>query len=158
MKKLVLAAALILGANAAQAVTDAGCGLGSLIITENTKLMQVLAATTNGIGMQTFAITSGTSNCTAENFVMREKAVRYFAEVNQQDLTREMAIGAGEKLTTLASLYGCQGNAQKAFAQMTQSSYGQIVSSQNISAGDMVNNLNSQLKNSSVAKACNIQI
>lgn len=41
---------------------DAGCGLGSMIIQENTKVMQVLAATTNGTGVQTFGISTGTSN------------------------------------------------------------------------------------------------
>ena len=43
---------------------DAGCGLGSMIIQENTKVMQLLAATTNGsFGSQTFGISTGTSNC-----------------------------------------------------------------------------------------------
>jgi hypothetical protein len=157
--KVILAAALMVaGAQAAHA-DDAGCGLGSLIITDNTKLMQVLAATTNGIGGQTFAISTGTSNCKAQNFVMNDKAIQYFTEVNHNDLSREMAQGQGEKLNTLAALYGCQGSAQKDFAKMTQGSYSQIVPSADTQATDLVRNLNGQFSSHpDLAKACGAAI
>ena len=146
MKVRILVAALAtvgFAQIASAANGDAGCGLGSLIIQDNTKLMQILAATTNGsFGSQTFGITTGTSNCTAQNFVMRDKAVQYFAEVNQADLNREMAQGSGEKLATLASLYGCHGTATSAFAKMTQDSYGTIVPSADVKTSEMVGNLN----------------
>lgn len=157
MKVRILLAAglLLLVSHGARAEGDAGCGLGSLIIQDNTKLMQVLAATSNAIGVQTFAISTGTSNCKAQNFVMNDKAIQYFTEVNHADLSREMAQGQGEKLNTLASLYGCKGTAQKAFASMTQNSYGQIVPAQNTSATDMVKNLNGQFAaHPEVASSC----
>lgn len=142
MKKVLVAAALVLAsAQGFAAVNDAGCGLGSMVIQDNTKLMQVLAVTTNATGMQTFGISTGTSNCTAQNFVMNEKAVQYFAEVNQADLSREMAQGQGEKLAALASLYGCKGDAQKSFGKMTQSNYGKILPSAATSSTEMVSNL-----------------
>ena len=47
----------------------AGCGLGALVFKENTMGMQILASTTNYIGMQTFAITSGTSNCSSGGII-----------------------------------------------------------------------------------------
>ena len=49
----------------ARGYADAGCGLGALAWkTDNTKWKQVLAATTNGtFGIQTFAISTGTSRC-----------------------------------------------------------------------------------------------
>ena len=148
MKRILLAAAVVLGANFAQA-QDAGCGLGSMIIQENTKLMQVLAATTNGTGGQIFAISTGTSNCKSQQIVRNDKAIQYFTEANQADLSREIAQGQGEKLQTLASLYGCQGDAQRAFAAKAQASYSSIVSSSDVSAEAMVQNMNN-----TVASTC----
>ena len=125
-----------------------------MVITENTKLMQVLAVTLNATGMQTFAISTGTSNCRSQNFVMNEKAVQYFAEINQKDLSREMAEGKGEKLTTLASLYGCQGTAQQQFSKMTQNSYARILPLPDTSTAQMIQNLNAEFAASELAKAC----
>lgn len=143
---LLAAAAVLCGASFAQAQGDAGCGLGSMIIQENTKVMQILAATTNGtFGSQTFGISTGTSNCKSQQIVRNDKAIQYFAEANQSDLSREMAQGQGEKLQTLAALYGCQGDAQKTFASKAQASYSSIVPSADITAAMMVENMNSQL-------------
>jgi hypothetical protein len=125
------------------ASSDSGCGLGSMVIQENTKVMQVLAATTNGIGGQTFAISTGTSNCKAQNLVMTEKAVQYFVEVNRDDLSREMAKGEGEKLQTLASLYGCETDASRAqFSKAAQAAFSRILPTATTAVDEMVQNLN----------------
>jgi len=59
---------------------------------------------------------------------MREKAVQYFAEVNKDDLSREMAKGEGEKLMTLASLYGCESATTRTeFARAAQANFGKIL-------------------------------
>lgn len=130
---------------------DAGCGLGSLIIKQNTKLMQVLAVTTNGIGFQTIAITLGTSNCSANGLVSNDKQIQYFVEVNQADLTREMAQGHGEKMTTLAALNGCNTEAQiNAFNAKAQSSFKTIVPAAKTTAVDFVSNM----KSSAIADVC----
>lgn len=124
---------------------DSGCGLGSMIIQEHTKVMQVLAATTNGIGGQTFAISTGTSNCKTQNLVMTEKAVQYFVEVNRDDLSREMAKGEGEKLQTLASLYGCETDASRAqFSKAAQAAYSRILPTSQTAVEQMVRNLNQE--------------
>jgi hypothetical protein len=128
------------------AAQDSGCGLGSMIITEQTKVMQVLAATTNSsTGTQIFGITTGTSNCKSQSIVMRDKEVQYFAEVNKEDLSREIAQGRGEKLMTLASLYGCKGDARDQFARKAQSAYQRIFTSPTTTAGEMVHNLNFEI-------------
>lgn len=134
------------------AAGDAGCGLGSLIITKNTKVMQVLAATTNGtFGSQTFGITFGTSNCSASGIVQNDKQIQYFVEVNQSELTREMAQGHGEKLSTLAALNGCASDSQiNSFNAKAQSSFSAIVPSARTSAVDFVSNM----KSASVADVC----
>lgn len=142
MVRVAVVAAIGFLAQGASA-NDSGCGLGSMIIQENTKVMQILAATTNGsFGSQTFGISTGTSNCKAQNLVMREKAVQYFAEVNKDDLSREMAKGQGEKLTTLASLYGCESaTSRAAFAHSAQANFGKILPTADTSVVDMVKNL-----------------
>ncbi|MGZ3690199.1 MAG: DUF3015 family protein [Pseudobdellovibrio sp.] len=131
---------------------DAGCGLGGLIIKQNTKVMQVLAATTNGsFGSQTFGITFGTSGCSANGLVKNDKQIEYFVEVNQEALTREMAQGHGEKINTLAALNGCATQEQMtAFATKAQASFATIVPTAKTTAVDFVNNL----KSSSVGDVC----
>lgn len=131
---------------------DAGCGLGSMIIKQNTKVMQVLAATTNGsFGSQTFGITFGTSGCTASGLVMNEKQIQYFVEVNQEELTRDMAQGRGEKISTLAALNGCMSSDEvSAFAAKAQASFKTIVPAAKITAVDFVNNM----KSASLADVC----
>ncbi len=131
---------------------DAGCGLGSMIITQNTKLMQLFAGTTNAsFGSQTFGITFGTSGCTSKGIVKNDKQIQYFVEVNQDELTREMAQGHGEKLSTLAALNGCASDTQiLAFNAKAQSSFKTIVPAAQTSAVDFVNNM----KTASVADVC----
>lgn len=152
LKSLFTVLFLGLISSSALAAGDAGCGLGSMIITKNTKVMQILAATTNGsFGSQTFGITFGTSNCSASGIVQNDKQIQYFVEVNQAELTREMAQGHGEKLSTLAALNGCASQNQiSAFNAKAQSSFSTIVPTAKTSAVDFVNNM----KSASVADAC----
>src|SRR5690606_41272751 len=53
----------------------AGCGLGSMLIEDNSKWPQVGASLLNGTGFQSIAISFGTSNCTEDGAVQasREK-------------------------------------------------------------------------------------
>lgn len=143
MKSLLVILGLTVG-SFAYAAGDAGCGLGSLIISKNSKLLQLFAVTTNGtFGSQTFGITSGTSNCSSSGLVMNEKEIEYFVEVNQDDLSREMAQGHGGKLETLAALHGCVSpTAAQAFGAKAQAQYEEILPSAKTSAVDMVNNMN----------------
>lgn len=149
MKKVfaTTVAAMVMVSSSAFAAGDAGCGLGSLIISRNSKLLQLFALTTNGSSFsQGFGITSGTSNCSSSGLVMADKQIEYFVEVNQEELSREMAQGHGEKLSTLALLKGCTTQAsQQAFAGFAQSSYSQILPAANTNAADMVQNLNSEM-------------
>lgn len=150
MFKALVVASLFVGTLAS--ANDAGCGLGSMIIKDNSKVMQILAATTNGTSWsQTFGITFGTSNCTAKNIVKNDKQIQYFVEVNQAELTREMAQGHGNKLSTLAALNGCTTDAQvSTFNTQAQSNFKTIVPAAKTSSVDFVNNL----KNSNVANVC----
>lgn len=142
---MIFALAISLLSTKIFAAGDAGCGLGSLVFSGSGKLTQLFAVTTNGsFGSQTFGITSGTSNCSSKGLVQVEKQIEYFVEINQEDLTREMAQGRGEKLSTLAALNGCTSDAQvEAFNIKSQENFRSIVPSAKTSAVDFVKNMKS---------------
>ena len=155
MKKLLLISITLFAVNSL--ANDAGCGLGSMIISKNSKLLQLFAATTNSSFLtQAFGITSGTSGCSASGLVSNDKQIEYFVEVNQEDLSRQMAQGRGEKLEVLAQLNGCKTqSSQMAFAEMTQKSYERILPSVDTKPTEFVQNLKQQLsENQEVSSLC----
>ncbi|MDD9936237.1 MAG: DUF3015 domain-containing protein [Myxococcales bacterium] len=84
----------------------AGCGLGSILFGDDPGIIQVLAATTNGtFGNQTFAITSGTSNCADSGG--GSASAKAFIEANRESLSKDIARGQGETITNLSALAGC---------------------------------------------------
>ncbi|MBI2602380.1 MAG: DUF3015 family protein [Deltaproteobacteria bacterium] len=83
----------------------AGCGLGSLVFSSDTKGSQVLAATTNGTSYsQLFGITSGTSNC---RDLEAKVALLPYVDVNKQQILADIAKGSGESLVGLGQMMGC---------------------------------------------------
>jgi hypothetical protein len=162
MRKLTLLFAMLgvlLTASAARAqgYGMAGCGLGSLLFgNDNTTLMQILAATTNGtFASQTFGITSGTSNCTAGGVVKAEREQAAFAEVNFQDLKRNMAAGGGEYLTSFSTLLGCEESAKPTFFKMTQDKYESLLPTEKTGPLDMVVAIKAQIRSDArLANAC----
>lgn len=86
----------------------AGCGLGSVVITENKKVHQVIAATVNGTVLnQSFGISTGTLNCETSGFTQKQVEQQIFVHMNYQSLEQEFAKGSGEKMEAFASLMGC---------------------------------------------------
>src|SRR5262245_5106900 len=93
---------------AAAGYGEAGCGLGSLIFGTQKGPVQILAATTNGtVNNQSFAITSGTSNCDAKGWDFSKLEQEQFVANNFSGLAKEMASGEGEQLKALSGLLGC---------------------------------------------------
>jgi len=88
----------------------AGCGLGSTAVQDPSKWSQVGASLLNLIGMQTFAISFGTSNCVEDGVAAAGREREVFVEANLEDLRRDVAAGEGEYLASMANLYGCQDN------------------------------------------------
>ncbi len=134
MKKLlfsVLSSLLLLGTGVNTASADhhagaygtAGCGLGSLVFGSDPGMVQILAATTNGIsGNQTFGITSGTLNCAGGGGSIVATAA--FVESNREVLAKDIARGSGETIEALSSLAGCSDDKQ--VAAKLQSEYSRI--------------------------------
>jgi hypothetical protein len=85
---------------------SAGCGLGSMAFGNQPGALQILAATTNGIfGNQTFAITTGTSNCGAG---LLAAGTKNFVEANREVLAKDISRGQGEAIGALTVINACQ--------------------------------------------------
>ncbi len=110
MKTITFTAMLLLASAAsAQAKAGkygtAGCGLGSLIFADQQGPVQILAATTNGTGVQTFGITTGTSNCEPGVLAV---GTRNFVDANREVLAKDAARGEGEAIGAIAVINQCK--------------------------------------------------
>jgi hypothetical protein len=84
----------------------AGCGLGSIIFGNKPGIVQIFAATTNGTSAnQTFAITTGTSNCSDTSG--GSASAKVYIQANREALSKDIARGQGETVRNLATLAGC---------------------------------------------------
>jgi Protein of unknown function (DUF3015) len=150
-KMIMVSVAVLFGLQASLAMatnpdTGPGCGLGKLAWAnyahQKNIAPQVLMATTNGTGMNTFAISSGTSGCTNDGKIMSEYKTAVFASINYEDLSQEMAQGQGEHLASLASLMNIPVENQAAFFAMTQERYTSLIKTGEASPVAMVKAIN----------------
>lgn len=95
----------------------AGCGLGSIVFGQEKGMVQIFAATTNSYGGQTFAISSGTSNCGESG---RNQATHEFIKVNKSNLEKDVVRGQGETLASLGQMLECTNSN---FPQAVKSNY-----------------------------------
>jgi len=128
---------------AARADENIGCGWGSMLWEgKSTLLYQVLGASTNGIsGNNSFGISSNTNGCQRDQVIKVEHRLNMFAGANIDRLARDMAVGEGEALTTLADLMGIEEPDRASFYRLTQARFGKIFSSDDVTAGEMLANL-----------------
>ena len=143
MKRILVSAiaVLALSTSAMAEVNDqTGCGLGSQVIkSADTAVLYALQATTNGTsGNQTFGITSGTSGCKKTQFVMNERAEEFVAS-NMDQLAKEISIGHGESIDTLAELLNIEDKAT--FSASLQENYNSIYTSKNAKMADVLDNI-----------------
>jgi len=148
VKKMLIATLLItpmaLGMSTAMAARDnVGCGLGSTLFDGSDGTgAQIMAVTTNGTsGNQTFGISSGTLGCEDGGVVTASAAVNMFAGANLDALSRDMSVGQGESLESLAKLIGINAEDKSSFFTAARENYGKIFSADDITAGKMLDNL-----------------
>lgn len=109
----------------------AGCGLGSVVFGQKPGMIQVVAGTTNYYAGQTFAISSGTSNCgEAAN---AQEAAR-FIEVNKVAIENDLSRGQGESLAALSKVMKCRNSS---FSNELRSEYNQNFPVGGASAGQI---------------------
>jgi hypothetical protein len=136
--------ALAIGVSApALAGGDAGCGLGSILFSgKKGMVFNLFASTTNGfLGTQTIGITLGTSGCTRGTVVALEHRLEMFVGSNGDELARDMALGEGETLTTLASLMEVPEQDRAAFYELTQRQFTTIFRSEDVTPADVLASL-----------------
>ncbi len=143
MKKILVSVVAVLAlstAGMANVNSQTGCGLGAMIIKDDsTAIMLALQATTNGTSMnQTFGITSGTLGCQKTKFVMNEMAEEFVAS-NMDILAKEIAVGHGESIDTLAELLNVEDTAT--FSASLQTNYNSIYTSQKVEMSDVLDNI-----------------
>lgn len=99
-----------------------GCGWGSKAFDGQSGVgPQVLAVTTNGTsGNQTFGISSGTSGCSQDGAVHSAWKTAMFIDGNKERLARDMSVGNGESLDSLAHLIGVRDEDRPAFGRLMQ--------------------------------------
>lgn len=114
----------------------AGCGLGSILLGDKKGMMQIFAATSNGVGGQTFAMSSGTSNCVDGS----GKTAKLFIQANKAALATDMARGEGETIISLATLLGCH-DAGK-MGQDLKANYKQVFPNANTSVETIYSSIN----------------
>jgi hypothetical protein len=119
-----------------------GCGLGKLAWMDyggqKQIAPQVMMATTNGtFGSQTFGISSGTSGCTNDGMVMKNKHINMTSR-SFESLAEEMAQGRGEHLASLATLLGVPEESQPEFFALVQEQYALLVGPDDTTAVTML--------------------
>jgi hypothetical protein len=104
------------------------CGWGSKLFDGQSGVApQVLAVTTNGtFGNQTFGITSGTSGCTQDGAVKSNWKTALFIDGNRDALARDMSVGSGEALDSLAHLMGVEAQDRAAFSRTAKDNMARI--------------------------------
>ena len=108
------------------------CGWGTKLFDGQSGVApQVLAVTTNGtFGNQTFGITSGTSGCTQDGAVRSNWRTALFIDGNKDKLARDMSVGSGEALDSLAHLLGVEAADRVAFNRATKDNMSRIFASE----------------------------
>lgn len=129
----------------------AGCSIWNYVIKDKEQGPQlgVWALEHFVFGVQPFAISSGTSNCTEDGrSAANEQEV--FVTVNLASLQREAAQGQGEHLNSLAEIFGCED--KEAFANMSQSRYEAIFANENPQT--VLQSYKTEIKSGKLAKSC----
>jgi hypothetical protein len=119
----------------------AGCGLGSMVVDDPTKWSQVAASFLNGTGTQTFGISFGTSNCVEDGVSSAAREKDAFVEANYAELRRDLATGSGSYLSSLASLYGCKGEAAQGFGKVLHNNQDKIINATPASASGVIDSV-----------------
>ncbi|MDH4215794.1 MAG: DUF3015 domain-containing protein [Gallionella sp.] len=142
MKKLIIAISLVAAFPVAALAADnvGGCGVGSMVFKGQSGIApQVLAVTTNGIsGNQTFGITSGTLGCTQDGVVTSNMAATMFIETNKEQLARDMSVGSGETLASLAQLLGVEAQDKSAFNSFAKDNMARIFTADSVATEQVI--------------------
>lgn len=133
----------------------AGCGLGSMAFGPHGG--QIWAATTNGIAGQTFAITSGTSNCVESPTSAKADRMDKYIVANKIALADDIARGQGETIQGLAQIMNCQ--QADGLGTMLQSKFSTIFPSHDLEANEITDRIITVVgQDGALASACGVTL
>lgn len=151
MKKVLVSAVIfgMMSTGAAFAAgssqNNTGCGLGSMLLGEaanDSTGLQLLVTTTNGIlGNQTFGITSGTLDCKQPSKIVKNDRLNEFVVSNLDSLAKDIAMGRGESLDTMAELMGISADKRTEVYAALQVNFSKIFTSEGVEAADVVDSI-----------------
>ena len=120
----------------------AGCGLGAMLIGPKPGKIQIVSAIVNNLIVpQTSAITSGSSNCYNEGVIKAEAEQRVYVSMNMETLKKDIALGQGERLNSLAFLMGCSTDSMQAFGVTTKANFDKIFNNEDMEADFVLNRI-----------------
>lgn len=141
-RKLVLATILAMAPSVAMAGADGSCGVGSKVWDSQKGVApQVLAMTTNGTFFQTFAVSSGTSGCKPGATVRGNWKMGMFLDGNREKVARDMSLGYGETLDSMASIMEMDEAHKPVFFRATKENFAKIFPSTDVTVGDVMASL-----------------
>jgi hypothetical protein len=122
--------------------SNCGCGLGSRWM-RNSKsaLAHWVAVYLNGITGQVYGITSGTQDCKeAPSFAFNERLEIFVAD-NMDNLAKDIAMGQGETVDTVAELMEVPIQEWSAFSLTLQAHFSDIFPSPEVNNTDVIENI-----------------
>lgn len=132
----------VVGSVFAENYGSAGCGLGSMIFGDQPGGIQVIAATTNASTYsQLFGITSGTSNCDKQPKSFSNRKLNEFVVANVDNLAKDIAMGHGESLETVAELMGIPAAQRMQVYAKLQSNFTKIFTSEKVETADVIDGI-----------------
>jgi hypothetical protein len=148
MKKLMAGAVLLAVSSVAMAEAPGGpnCGWGNMLFKGQSGMAaHFLASTTNGTsGNATFGMTSGTNGCSVSGTLTYGGKAMVNAMLDE--FTTDVAVGQGDTLTAVAVAYGVEQQDRAAFAQMAHQNFAVLFPSENVTADEVVMNLEALMK------------
>jgi len=150
MRKLVAiaaVAALFPAAALAQQNNVGSCGWGTKLFDGQSGIApQAFAGITNATsGNQTFGVSSGTSGCTQDGTVRSTWKTAMFIDGNKERLARDMSVGSGEALESLAHLLGVEPVDRAAFNRIARDNMHRIFPADNAGTEQVVSGLRAVL-------------
>lgn len=120
---------------------NCGCGLGSKLFKDKDSMVfQVLASLGNSILFfnQAFGITFGTFGCEQPITMVQNERLDRFVADNMDHIARDMAMGSGESLHTVAELLAVPSIQKPQFFQVLQENFATVFPSTTVTPGDVV--------------------
>ena len=125
-KKLAIAALIFLAPATSFADNVGGCGVGAKLFAGQSGLApNVMAVISDGfldmsISLRPFAISTGTLGCSPDSGISSNWKTAMFIDLNKDRLARDMSIGSGEALDSLAHLIGVREDDRATFGRVMQ--------------------------------------